>query len=251
MASFEGETSLQWIIRDISERKNLERLRNDLISMIYHDLRSPLGNIVSSLDVFSAMLPEESDPAFRSLINIALRSTERIQRLTDSLLDMNRLESGHPIINSFAVSPLLLARDAYEAVSPVAENKQQKITISIPTDIPPILVDADMIRRVLINLLENAVKYSPPGGEIELGARLERPSVLIWVRDSGPGISSEDQARIFEKYTRLTYNEAVKGFGLGLAYCRLAVEGHGGRIWVESEVGKGAVFYLTLPLAHE
>jgi signal transduction histidine kinase len=103
----------------------------------------------------------------------------------------------------------------------------------------------------LINLLENAVKYSPPGGEIELGARLERPSVLIWVRDSGPGISSEDQARIFEKYTRLTYNEAVKGFGLGLAYCRLAVEGHGGRIWVESEVGKGAVFYLTLPLAHE
>ncbi len=251
VASFEGETSLQWIIRDISERKNLERLRNDLISMIYHDLRSPLGNIVSSLDVFNAMLPEESDPAFRSLINIALRSTERIQRLTDSLLDMNRLESGHPVMNSFAVSPLLLARDAYEAVSPVAENKGQKITISIPSDIPPVLVDADMIRRVLINLLENAVKYSPPGGEIELGARSERPSILIWVRDSGPGISPEDQARIFEKYTRLSQSEAVKGFGLGLAYCRLAVEGHGGRIWVESEVGEGARFCLTLPIAHE
>lgn len=251
VASFEGETSLQWIIRDISERKNLERLRNDLISMIYHDLRSPLGNIVSSLDVFNAMLPEESDPAFRSLINIALRSTERIQRLTDSLLDMNRLESGHPVINSFAVSPLLLARDAYEAVSPIAENKGQKITISIPSDIPPVLVDADMIRRVLINLLENAVKYSPAGGEIELGARSERPSVLIWVRDSGPGISPEDQARIFEKYTRLSQSKSVKGFGLGLAYCRLAVEGHGGRIWVESEVGEGTRFCLTLPIANE
>lgn len=249
VASFEGETNIQWIIRDISERKNLERLRNDLISMIYHDLRSPLGNIVSSLDVFSAMLPDESDPAFRSLIDIALRSTERIQRLTDSLLDMNRLESGHPIINSFAVSPLLLARDAFEAVSPIAENKQQKITISIPVDIPPIMVDADMIRRVLINLLENAVKYSPPGGEIELGARVELPSVFIWVRDSGPGISPEDQARIFEKYTRLERDNAIKGFGLGLAYCRLAVEGHGGRIWVESEVGKGARFCLTLPMA--
>lgn len=249
VASFEGETNIQWIIRDISERKNLERLRNDLISMIYHDLRSPLGNIVSSLDVFSAMLPDESDPAFRSLIDIALRSTERIQRLTDSLLDMNRLESGHPIINSFAVSPLLLARDAFEAVSPIAENKQQKITLSIPVDIPPIMVDADMIRRVLINLLENAVKYNPPGGEIELGARVELPSVFIWVRDSGPGISPEDQARIFEKYTRLERDNAIKGFGLGLAYCRLAVEGHGGRIWVESEVGKGARFCLTLPMA--
>jgi len=101
----EDGTNYQWLIRDISQRKKLDRLRDDLISMIYHDLRSPLSNIVSSLDVFDAMLPKDGDPAFRSLLNIALRSTERIQRLTDSLLDMSRLESGQPVVNRVSASP--------------------------------------------------------------------------------------------------------------------------------------------------
>lgn len=244
----EGGSNIQWLLRDITERKKLDGLREDLISMIYHDLRSPLANVVSSLDVFNAMLPVEGDPAYRSLLNIALRSTERIQRLTNSLLDMSRLESGQPIVNLFATSPLLLAVDAAEAVSPVAESKNQTINLSLPPDLPPVLVDGDMIRRVLINLLENAVKYSPPDGEITLGAETEGNVAQLWVQDTGPGIPPSEQEHIFDKYTRLNPRGSQKGFGLGLAYCRLAIEGHGGQIWIESEPGKGARFCFTLPL---
>ncbi len=247
----DAETNLQWLIRDISERRELDRLREDLISMIYHDLRSPLSNVVSSLDVFNAMLPQDGDPAFRSLLNIALRSTERIQRLTNSLLDMSRLETGQPVINLISTSPVLLAVDAVEAVSPVAETKNQIIHLRIPADTPPVMVDADMIRRVLINLLENAVKYSPPNGEISLGATIEPNQAKIWVQDSGPGIPAKEQEHIFDKFTRLNPEMSRKGFGLGLAYCRLAIEGHGGRIWVESEAGQGSQFCFTLPLAQD
>lgn len=243
--------NLQWLIRDISERRELDSLREDLISMIYHDLRSPLSNVVSSLDVFDAMLPQDGDPAFRSLLNIALRSTERIQRLTNSLLDMSRLETGQPVINLFSISPVLLAVDAVEAVSPVAETKNQIINLKIRADTPPVMVDADMIRRVIINLLENAVKYSPPNGEISLGAVIETNQAIIWVQDSGPGIPAKEQEHIFDKFTRLNPEMSRKGFGLGLAYCRLAIEGHGGRIWVESDAGQGSRFCFTLPLAQD
>jgi len=243
----EDGTNFQWLIRDISERKKLDRLRDDLISMIYHDLRSPLSNIVSSLDVFNAMLPKDGDPAFRSLLNIALRSTERIQRLTNSLLDMSRLESGHPVVQRVSASAVLLAVDAIDAVSPVADTKNQVINFSIPADAPTLMIDADMIRRVLINLLENAVKYSPPDGEITLGAEFDQHQTKIWIQDSGPGISAKEQEYIFDKFTRLNPEGDQKGFGLGLAYCRLAVEGHGGQIWIESEQGRGARFNFTLP----
>jgi signal transduction histidine kinase len=194
------------------------------------------------------MLPQEGDPAFRSLLNIALRSTERIQRLTNSLLDMRQLESGQPVVNLFSTSPVLLAADAVEAVSPVAETKNQIITLSLPPDSPPVMVDGDMIRRVLINLLENAVKYSPPGGEITLGADIASSSAQLWVHDSGPGIPAAEKEYIFDKFARLNPKGSQKGFGLGLAYCRLAIEGHGGRIWVESEPGQGTRFCFTLPL---
>jgi PAS domain S-box-containing protein len=238
----------QWIIRDISERRRLDRLREDLISMIYHDLRSPLANIVSSLDVFDTMLPDDGDPAYRSLLNIALRSTERIQRLTNSLLDMSRLESGQPVVNLFPTSPILLAADSVEAVSPIATSKNQIINIKISADIPQVKIDVDMIRRVLINLLENAVKYSPPDGEITLGADIKAEQAIIWVQDSGPGIPAEENEHIFDKFTRLNPTGSQKGFGLGLAYCRLAIEGHSGRIWVDSEPGKGSRFSFTLPV---
>jgi two-component system clock-associated histidine kinase SasA len=164
---------------------------------------------------------------------------------------MSRLETGQPVINLFSTSPVLLAVDAVEAVSPVAETKNQIINLKIRADSPPVMVDADMIRRVLINLLENAVKYSPPNGEISLGAVIETNQAIIWVQDSGPGIPAKEQEHIFDKFTRLNPEMSRKGFGLGLAYCRLAIEGHGGRIWVESDAGQGSRFCFTLPLAQD
>ncbi len=240
---------LQWILHDITERKRLETLRNDLISMIYHDLRSPLANIVSSLDVLETMLPLEDEPALKSLLNIAVRSTERIQRLTNSLLDMRRLESGQPLSNPQSVPLESLVRDAIEAVQTTAETKNQIISTNLAESISPVLADADMIRRVLINLLENAIKYSPQGSQITVGAQSDGEMVQVWVKDTGPGIPPSEHERIFDKFSRLHNGEKVRGFGLGLAYCRLAVEAHGGRIWVESQPGQGACFRFILPKA--
>jgi PAS domain S-box-containing protein len=247
----EGKSLLQWILRDITERKNLDNLRDDLISMIYHDLRSPLANVVSSLDVMDTMLPEEEGASLRSLLGIAMRSTERILRLTNSLLDINRLEAGQPVVNLQPIDPSLLAREAVETVLPIAGNKKQELEVEVPPGLPRVLIDADMIRRVLTNLLENAVKFTPPEGKISVGARIQESWIQMWVQDDGAGIPEAERERIFDKYTRLHAKEGPRGIGLGLAYCRLAVEGHGGRIWVEGESGAGARFCFTLPIVNE
>jgi K+-sensing histidine kinase KdpD len=249
--SIDGVSHLQWILRDITERKNLDQLRNDLISMIYHDLRSPLGNVVSTLDVLEAMLPLESDPTLKSLLNVAIRSTERIQRLTNSLLDMRRLEAGQPVGNRQHVDPSTLAHEAVEAVSLLAENKNQEIVISIPADLPPVWIDADMIRRVLINLLENAAKYTPAGSKIYMDAQPIQNGVQMCVQDTGQGIPPSEHERIFDKFSRLHTEGEPRGLGLGLAYCRLAVEGHGGHIWIENIPESGACFKFTLPTTQD
>ena len=243
----ESASYLQWILQDISERKRLESLRNDLISMIYHDLRSPLANVVSSLDVLETLLPVDTDPALKSLLNIAVRSTERIQRLTNSLLDIRRLEAGQSVVNPQPISPLTLVCEVVEIVQPTAETKKQTISIKVQPDTPPVHADADMIRRVLINLLENAVKYSPTDSKITIGAEREDDHVVIWVKDTGPGIPATERERIFNKFWRLKEQNAQRGYGLGLSYCRLAVEAHAGRIWVEGKPGVGACFKFALP----
>jgi len=240
---------IQWVFRNIQERKELEQMRDDLLSSIYHDLRSPLSNVVSSMDVLATMLSlDEGNPAIQSLFNIAVRSTERIQRLTNSLLDINRLEAGQPIVNLQPVQPESLVQDALDAVSPIAKNKNQQIEADVADELPLVTIDADMIRRVLINLTENAVKFTPPQGEIRIGASIEEAYVRMWVEDSGPGIPTEKRQSIFDKYTRLHGRGGPAGFGLGLAYCRLAVEGHGGKIWIEDASTSGACFVFTLPI---
>lgn len=246
--NLEGKLLLQWILRDITESKNLDNLREDLTSMIYHDLRSPLANVVSSLEILSTLVPE-NDETIPSLVNIALRSTERIQRLTNSLLDISRLEAGQPVGNRQIYPLRSIIQEAYELIKPIADNKEQSIQLILPEDLPYLHVDIDMIRRVLVNLLENASKYSPPGSFIQIGALTENEWVRVWVQDNGPGIPASEHERIFSKFTRLSSRDStVKGLGLGLAYCRLAIEAHRGRIWVESEPGEGARFIFQLPL---
>jgi len=247
---FEEADSVQWILRDITERKELDGLRDDLTSMIYHDLRSPLANIVSSLDILYTMVPEKDRETVLSILKIAENSTERIQRLVSSLLDVNRLESGQPVADQKVVNPLALIEGAVMDMESVTHGRRQALVISVNGNLPSIWVDEDMARRVLINLMENSSKFTPTGGELEIGARHEGDWVHMWVKDNGPGVSTIDQDRIFDKFTRLrgSANKSA-GLGIGLAFCRLAVQGHGGRIWLESDTGKGAAFHFTFPVA--
>jgi NtrC-family two-component system sensor histidine kinase KinB len=245
---FEDTDSIQWTVRNISERKELDALREDLTSMIYHDLRSPLSNIVSSLDVLGGMIGE--DEATRSMLSVAVHSTDRLQRLVNSLLDIYRLESGQPIEAVTEIKPAELIQNAVNDVSPSSAGRRQKISIKIEDKLPDIRVDSDMVRRVLINLLENAIKYSKTETEIETGARKNNNSMEFWVKDNGPGIPPAEHKRIFEKFGRLKtrVEHRPSGLGMGLAFCRMAVQAHGGTIWVDSEAGKGSKFIFTLPL---
>lgn len=248
---FDETDSIQWILRDITERKELDGLREDLTAMIYHDLRSPLANIVSSLDVLYSLAPEDDKDTVLTVLKIAENSTDRIQRLVSSLLDVNRLESGQPVADQKAVDTIPMIANVVLDVEPVARGRRQTINMDVPKELPSIWVDEDMARRVLINLMENASKFTPANGKLTAGALHEGDWVHLWVKDTGPGIPAADQDRIFDKFTRLRGKNKPGGLGIGLAFCRLAVLGHGGRIWVESEPGKGTAFHFTFPVATE
>lgn len=248
---FDSTDSIQWILRDITERKELDNLREDLTSMIYHDLRSPLANIISSLDVIATLVPEEERATVLSILKIAENSTDRIQRLISSLLDVSRLESGQPVADQTAVDTLALVRKTLEDVEPALRGRKQTLVEKLPEALPPIWVDEDMARRVLINLIENSSKYSPSESTVEVGARAEGEWVHFWVKDQGSGIPPSEQDHIFDKFTRIRGKGKIGGLGIGLAFCRLAVQGHGGRIWVESDTGKGSTFHFTFPVATE
>ncbi len=244
---FEDTDSIQWTLHDISERKELDALREDLTSMIYHDLRSPLGNIVSSLGVLQGIVG--ADEAANSILKVASHSTDRIQRLIDSLLDINRLESGQSIAEQAEVRAEDLIRAAVNDAGPSAAGRRQTVGINIVEPLPTIWVDPDMIRRVLINLLENAIKYSKTETSIEIGAKQDGEAIQFWVQDQGPGIPATDHKRVFEKFARVKAgSHRPSGLGIGLAFCRTAVLAHGGNIWIESEEGKGSRFIFTLPV---
>jgi NtrC-family two-component system sensor histidine kinase KinB len=244
----EKQEYLQWLVRDLTERKTLDKMRNDLSSMIYHDLRSPLSNIISSLDILSTMLPMEENPTIGSVFSVAQRSADRLQRLISSLLDISRLEAGQSIIRPRHCLAQSLVFEARDVVLPSMEAREQSLKVDLPVDLPALMVDTEMIRRVLVNLLENASKFTPLHGQLFLGGRTDGDWVTIWVQDTGPGIPEESREYIFEKFARLQGERNVKGLGIGLAFCRLAVQAHGGRIWVESQPGAGSRFLFTLPL---
>lgn len=246
--NFDEQESIQWILRDISEHKELDSLREDLAAMIYHDLRSPLANILSSVEMLKTYIPAAERQASDALFRIAQNSIDRIQRLINSLLDINRLEQNQPVGERHPTAPLALLQEARLAALPGAEGRNQRLTLDASPSLPTLPIDSDMIRRVLINLTENAVKYSPNDSEIHLGAALQDGQMRFWVQDTGPGIPESERERIFEKFTRLKNKSGAKGLGVGLAFCKLAVQGHGGAIWVENAEPHGSRFVFTLPL---
>ncbi|HEY3313633.1 MAG TPA: GAF domain-containing protein [Anaerolineales bacterium] len=248
---FDDAESIQWILRDISERKDLDALRADLAAMIYHDLRSPLANILSSVEMLDDIIPEPEKESARPILRIAHHSINRIERMVSSLLDINRLEQNQAIGERQPVDISTLVSYAVEAVKPSVEGREQTVITHVAPDLPQVSVDIDMVRRVFINLLENASKYTPAGGEIEVGAEPGAEFLLLYVQDNGPGIPEGDTERIFDKFIRLKNKTSTRGLGVGLAFCKLAVQGHGGKIWVEPAPIHGSKFIFSLPVKNE
>lgn len=247
------EELLQWIHHDISKQAELEQMRDDLTAMLFHDLQSPLGNVIASLELLSYEIPPNSEgtPLFE-MLDIARRSSLRLQTLIRSILDINQLEVGHPVSERTRVDVHNLIDEVYESERPGFEQRRVHFKKEIPADIPPVYAEEDMLKRVFINLISNALKYSTDEKTITIVAQhlVGEDMVLLLVNDQGIGIPDEYKLSIFEKFERIDHGDPnSKGLGLGLAFCRLAVEAHGGKIWVEDSVGGGSSFRLTLPVA--
>jgi signal transduction histidine kinase len=224
-------------------------MREELTHMVVHDLRTPLGSIMGSLQlIHTAFVERDETLPVAKLVHIAMRSGQKLYLLIDSLLDLGRLEAGEAELNKTLVSLDVLAREAVEQIQPLALSRGQTLTVWVIPGLPEVSADRDLIVRVLTNLLDNAVKFTAREGSIRLSVERVGDEILFTVSDTGFGVLSEHRQRIFERFTRLGSAGSVKGTGLGLAFCKLAVEAHEGRIWVESEVGKGSHFKFTLPL---
>lgn len=242
---------IEWSEQDISDKVALERLKYDLAAMVYHDLRGPLHTVKGSLNALGKHLQMNPNPALNSFLQAGLLSTYQLQRLVDSLLDIQRIEEGKAVLNVQRGLVHDLVFEALQLVQSLAIEAEQRLTFDLPKSATYVNVDRDMIVRVLTNLLENATKYTPAQGTISISARVTPEGIRISIADNGPGIPADMQRSVFDKFSRVKYKDAPSGIGLGLAFCRLAVEAHGGTIWVESEPGNGAEFILTLPLEPE
>jgi signal transduction histidine kinase len=229
----------------------LMQLRHETIRFIVHDLRNPLSVFSSALEMLDAELDAGGIEIARELIKVCRNALRRMLMLTESLLDVDRLDWGlDGALDLEMVSLPALIVGVVADQRPRAETVEVALEIEVPVDLPPIAADPARLERVLANLIENALKYSPAGGQVTVSAWHEGDSLMVAVSDAGPGIPPDQRERIFERFTQVRDDpKARRGFGLGLAFCRAAVEAHGGRIWVEDgEGGVGSRFVFSLPL---
>ncbi len=243
-----------------SEKQQLleiQRLREETSNFIIHDLRNPLGIVNGVIHMLEMVLPEEILEDNQKLLDAAKSASGRMQLLVDSLLDVARLEAGR---DEFKLSPMNIQTVIEKAINRVAPTLElSDITVAVQVDddmpttygTPTFMADEEKIDRVLTNLIDNAIKYTPDGGKITVTAVREDDHVKIGVNDTGPGIPSEERERIFQRFAQVKGDRPRRrGFGLGLTFCQLVVEGHGGWIWVEEGAnGIGSRFVFTLPLS--
>jgi len=241
------------VLRDVTEEHELEKVREDLAHMIVHDLRSPLSSVIAGLGLLRDMVREGGDPeGVEAVLNITMASSERLLNLINSLLDISRMETGQMPLRFVPVDMAEVIHDVVGMFSTIAAEDRIAFTVEVPSGLPLVRADEDKVRRVLFNLIDNALKFTPPGGQVTVWAELspEEDVVVCAVQDTGPGIPPAYQERIFEKFYQIQGQESRRGrgSGLGLAFCKLVVEAHGGHIWVESDGQHGSTFHFTLPV---
>jgi signal transduction histidine kinase len=228
--------------------EDLQRLRQETSDLIIHDLRNPLSTIALSLRMLGMVLPEATRQEHADILSIAQANVTRMQSLVDSLLEVSRIEAGENTLKLQMVDLRELAQGVVQQQSVLAQGAVQ-IHLNFTAHQSEVQADRDKIERILSNLLDNAIKFSPKGGNVVIEMMDGDEEVLVSVSDDGPGIPPAEREHVFDRFAQVQGQKtARRGFGLGLNYCRLAVELHGGRIWVEpGEHGQGSKFVFTLP----
>jgi len=258
------------LFEDIAKDRELARLREDYTGMLIHDLRAPLTAIMNGIMMMLRGLGGPVSEQQRELLGIAYQGSQTMLEMVNTLLDISKMEQGRMNLNLEPLSPYALVDEAIERLRASIQQRRINLVQNLSISLPPIEADRDKIVRVLQNLIDNAVKFSPERGMVTIGGRylalashvagdvhpdlpfalpeMEAGEWLIyWVRDEGPGIPPQYHARIFEKFGQVQQQKS-RGTGLGLTFCKLAVEAHKGKIWLQSREGLGSTFAFALPV---
>jgi len=247
-----GDKNIICFIRDVSKEKEIDRMKSEFISSASHEMRTPLTSIKNAVDIILKRKAGEITDVQEKFLSMAKRNIERFASLIDEMLDISRIELGKIKI---AVEPLDLRTPLDMALASLrfkAKEKSICIQNGIPSTLPRAYGDAARLEQIFINLLDNAIKFSPEKGEVRISAKdyeLDGHLIEVSVADNGMGIPSDELEKIFERFYQVdtSLSKEVKGTGLGLSIVKGLVEAHGGKIWVEGELGKGSKFTFTLP----
>ncbi|MBX0326798.1 GAF domain-containing protein [Oscillochloris sp. ZM17-4] len=260
------------LFQDISKERELAQLREDYTGMLIHDLRAPLTAIMNGIMMVKRGLGGPISDQQQELLSIAHQGSQTMLEMVNTLLDISKMEQGHMALEVEPISPYALIDETLDRLIVSARDQRVQLEQQLSVSLPLLEADREKLVRVLQNLLDNAIKFSPTGAAVTLGAvhlrvvegvtgavdglPLQLPALpagdwlAFWVRDQGPGIPPQYHERIFEKFGQVR-GRKVRGTGLGLTFCKLAIESHGGRIWLQSAEGKGSIFALALPLSQE
>jgi len=241
-----GDWASLAVFHDLSEAKRVEQVRRDFIANVSHELRTPLAALKSVIETLEG--GAKDDPASAAdFLSRADSEVDRLVQMVEELLELSRLESGDiPLAHEALDLPLIL-RNAVDRLSRQAQRAGVELTLELEYGLPPATGDSDMLERVVINLVHNAVKFTPRAGSVHVRAVAGDGAIRVSVRDTGVGILPEDLPRIFERFYKADRSRGGGGTGIGLAVARHAVEAHGGAIYAESTPGEGSIFTFTLP----
>lgn len=242
-----ADTSLL-LFQDLTRLRRLETVRRDFVSNISHELRTPLASLKALTETLADGALDDP-PVARRFVERIDTEVDALSHMVAELLELSRIESGRVPLQLKAVAPRMLMENVCERMQLQAERAGLALIVRVDDGLPDVLADVNRMGQVLVNLLHNAVKFTPSPGEITLSAEATHDEIVFAVRDSGVGIPADDLPRIFERFYKTDRARTRGGTGLGLAIARHLVEAHGGRIWVHSQLNRGSTFFFTLPLA--
>ncbi len=241
-------------LRYAIERHRMERLKDEFVSTVSHELRTPLSTIQEFTAILIDQLAGPLTDEQREYLGIIRANIQRLTRMIDNLLDMARIDAGHAVLRKAVTDITPLVEQTVQSIRPLAKNKGLELEVRLPGGLPALYADADKITQVLINLISNAIKFTPGPGRVTVSVSEGENDLTFSVADTGVGIAAQDVPKLFEKFSRVHHpvtDEGTRGTGLGLAISKRLVELHGGGIGVTSRPDKGSTFTFTLPKYHE
>jgi signal transduction histidine kinase len=231
----------------VKRLQTLEALQASFVSVVSHELRTPLTCIKTSVDMLEDSSSAAPPEVREELLHTIGHHTARLETIVEDLLDATRLEAGQLTLSKQPTDVSLLVDRTIRAFAPLIENKKQTIRLDVPEPLGLVQLDRHRFDQILINLISNAHRFASKGGHIEVQLLADDDEVHLTVSDDGPGIPLDQQEQIFEKFYVVPDGSQQRGVGLGLYITRQLVELHGGRIWVESQPGRGSAFHVTIP----